>query len=48
MIDLLYKTYDSIKDDKFANRNGKGVISERIKAKTCFGDKDLSSLDSIN
>ena len=31
------------KHDKFANKNGKGVISEKITAKTCFADKDLSS-----
>ena len=26
---------------KFANKKGKGVISEKIKAKTWFADKDL-------
>ena len=31
------------KHDKFANKEWKGVISEKIKAKTCFADKDLSS-----
>ena len=31
------------KNDKFANEKWKGVISEQIKAKTCFADKDLSS-----
>ena len=31
------------KHDKFANKKWKGVISEKIKAKTCFADKDLSS-----
>ena len=31
------------KHAKFANKKWKGVISEKIKAKTCFADKDLSS-----
>ena len=31
------------KHDKFANKKWKGVISEKIKAHTCFADKDLSS-----
>ena len=31
------------KHDKFVNKRWKGVISEKIKAKTCFADKDLSS-----
>ena len=31
------------KHDKFANKKWKGVISEKIKAKTCGADKDLSS-----
>ena len=31
------------KHDKFANKEWKSVISEQIKAKTCFADKDLSS-----
>ena len=29
--------------DKFANKRWKGVSSEKIKVKTCFADKDLSS-----
>ena len=33
---------------KIANKNIKGVKSEKIKIKTRFCDKDLSSLDSIN
>ena len=28
---------------KFANKEWKNMISEKIKAKTCFADKDLSS-----
>ena len=32
-----------MKNAKFANKKWKGVISEKIKAKTCFADKDLSS-----
>ena len=31
------------KHDKFVNQKWKGVISEKIKTKTCFADKDLSS-----
>ena len=31
------------KHNKFVNKKWKGVISEKIKAKTCFADKDLSS-----
>ena len=31
------------KHDEFANKKWEGVISEKIKAKTCFADKDLSS-----
>ena len=31
------------KHNKFADNKWKGVISEKIKAKTCFADKDLSS-----
>ena len=27
----------------FVNKEWKGVISEKIKLKTCFADKDLSS-----
>ena len=42
-INLLSKTNDYIKNLKFANKKWKGVISEKIKAKTCFADKDLSS-----
>ena len=41
---MLSETYDfQKKHDKFANKKWKGVISEKIKAKTCFADKDLSS-----
>ena len=43
MINLLIKTYEFTKNDKFANEKWKGVISEKIKAKTCFADNDLSS-----
>ena len=31
------------KTTEFASNKWKGVISEKIKAKTCFADKDLSS-----
>ena len=41
IINSLSKTDDFIKNDKFANKKGKGVISEKIKAKTWFADKDL-------
>ena len=30
-------------NDKFVNKNWKGVISGKIKRKACFADKDLSS-----
>ena len=43
MLNLFNKIYDFIKHDTFANKEWKGVISEKIKAKTCFADKDLSS-----
>ena len=43
MINLLSKTYDFQKHDKFAHKKWKGVISEKIKAKTCLANKDLSS-----
>ena len=43
MINLLRKTDDFLKNDKFANTKWKGVISEKIKAKTCFAYQDLSS-----
>ena len=33
---------------KIVNKNIKGMKSEKIKVKTLFCDKDLSSLDSIN
>ena len=36
------------KHDKFVDKQWKGVKSEKIKVKTWFCDKDLSSLDSIN
>ena len=42
-MNLLIKTHDSTKHDKFANKKWKGVKSEKIKTKTCFADKDLSS-----
>ena len=35
-------------NDKIVNKNIKGIKSEKIKVKTWFCDKDLSSLDSIN
>ena len=38
-----YKTDKFVnKDDKFANKTWKGVISKK-KKKVCFADKDLSS-----
>ena len=44
MINLLSKTYDFQKNMiNLLIENWKGVISEKIKAKTCFVDKDLSS-----
>ena len=32
-----------MKNDKNVNKNMKGIKSEKIKVKTWFGDKDLSS-----
>ena len=44
MINLLSKTDDDfIKNINLLSEKWKGVISEKIKAKTCFADKDLSS-----
>ena len=37
-----------MKNHKIVNKDIKGVKSEKIKEKTWFCDKDLSSLDSIN
>ena len=42
MINLFSKRYDFVKR-KIVNKKGKDVISEKIKANTCFADKDLSS-----
>ena len=43
MINLLSKTCDFTKNEKIADKKWKGVFSEKMKAKTCFADKDLSS-----
>ena len=44
MINSLSETYDFQKNhDQFANERWKDLISEKIKAKTCFADKDLCS-----
>ena len=43
MINSFSKTSNLIKNNKFANKKWKRVISEKMKAKTCFADKDLSS-----
>ena len=45
---LLKKTLILLRNHEIANKNIKGVKSEKIKVKTWFCDKDLSSLDSIN
>ena len=37
-----------MQNHKMANKNIKGVKSEKIKVNMWFCDKDLSSLDSIN
>ena len=37
-----------MKVHKIINKDIKGIKSEKIKVKTWFCDKDLSSLDSIN
>ena len=43
MINLFSKTQDFQKNEEFDNKKWKDVISEKIKAKICFADKDLSS-----
>ena len=48
MVNLFSKTYDFRKNDKFAKQKWKGVNSERIKIKTCFADKDLSSWTGLD
>ena len=45
---LLKKLLILMKNNEIVNKNIKGVKSEKIKIKTWFCDKDLSSLDSIN
>ena len=45
---LFKKSLVLMKNHKIVNKNIKGVKSEKIKVKTWFCDKDLSSLDSIN
>ena len=40
---LFEKRLILMKNDKIVNKNIKGVKSEKIKVKTWFGDKDLSS-----
>ena len=44
---LLQKPLILMKNHKIVNRKIEGVESEKIKVKTWFCDKDLSSLDSI-
>ena len=46
--DFVLKILILMKNHKIVNKNIKGVKSEKIKVKTWFCDKDLSSLDSIN
>ena len=46
--DFALKIINSDKNDKIVNKNRKGVKSEKIKIKTWFCDKELSSLNSIN
>ena len=43
MINLFNQTDGFYKNDKFANKNWKGVISEEKKGEARFADKDLSS-----
>ena len=45
---LLKKSIFLMKNNKIVNKHIKGIESEKIKIKTMFFDKDLSSLDSIN
>ena len=44
---LLKKSLILIKNYEIVNKNIKGVKSEKVKIKTWFWNKDLSSLDSI-
>ena len=43
LVCFLIYSVNSSKNDKFVYKKWKDVISEKIKAKTCFADKDLSS-----
>ena len=45
---LLKKILALINNQKIDNKHMKGVKAEKMKVKTWFCDKDLSSLDSIN
>ena len=40
---MWFKIHTLMKNHKIVNKNVKGVRSEKIKVKTWFGDKDLSS-----
>ena len=46
--DFILKLLSLIKYNKIINKNIKVVKLKILKVKTWFGDKDLSSLDSIN
>ena len=43
ILNLINKTHDFIKDDKFANQKWKGVLSEKIKVFPLVCSKYLSS-----
>ena len=45
---LLKKSLILMKNHKIINKNIKVVKLKNLKVKPWFGDKDLSSLDSIN
>ena len=45
---MWFKINTLMKTHKIVDKNIKGEKSEKVKMKTWFCDKDLSSLDSIN
>ena len=45
---LFKKSLIVMKNNKIVNKNIKGVISEKLKVKTWFCDKDLSSVNVLS
>ena len=48
MLNSLSKTADFIKNDNIVDKDIRNEKSEKLKVKTWFCDKDLSSVDSTN